>query len=220
MSPFMTSRTRLARAGAWLILPLVAFGCRAGQATAPDQPRDEDHQQRSVSGVYTWTMTAASGCGIGAGDGSLPEEARERRYTASVTQSDAGLSIQLSGADFAEPMAVDRRISGRLEPTRAVFNLFWGDSWTDTLGPAQIAETLSTGETLVIDGVAQGGISDGRIAGVLSAGFYVYPRGVLPTVGTIPTARCFSTQHQFVMSAEGRPRTPAPPGHVRAGRGA
>ena len=152
-----------------------------------------------VSGEYTWTMTAAGACEGLHTEGTLPEEAKQRRYMASVTQRGPELSVKLSGADFIAPMPADRVVRGRIESGRVVFYLWWGDAWWD-IGPPQIVEKLSTGETLVLDGSAQASISERRMAGVFDGGFYVYPRGVSPAVGTAPAASCYSSQHQFVMS--------------------
>ena len=152
-----------------------------------------------VSGQYTWTMTAAGTCEGLRTEGTLPEEAKQRRYTASVTQRGPELSVKVSGADFMAPMPADRVVRGRIESGRVMFYLWWGDAWWD-FGPPQIVERLSTGETLVLDGSAQATISERRMAGVFDGGFYVYPRGVSPAVGTAPAASCSSSRHQFVMS--------------------
>ena len=53
-----------------------------------------------VSGTYTLTIAAASDCGIGVGQGNLPEEVRVRSYAAAVEQDDGFLRVTLSGPGF------------------------------------------------------------------------------------------------------------------------
>ena len=77
-----------------------------------------------VSGNYTMTITAAGNCGVGLGEGRVPEEARVRSYQAAVKQDGPALFVTLD-----EPKLAFGRTGfpGRVEPGRVVFNLSWQD---------------------------------------------------------------------------------------------
>ena len=152
-----------------------------------------------VSGTYNLLLSAAADCGVGLGDGQLPEEARERRYTAVVTQRGPELSVELSGGAFTEPMKSDRRISGRVEPRRVWFDLGWPEMYWDS-GPPLLVEKLTTGQLLVVSGLAVTSVSDGRVAGTLAGEFLVYPAGSVPHAGVATAAHCYSEKHGFALS--------------------
>ena len=152
-----------------------------------------------VSGSYTLTVTGANECGVGLGQGHVPEQARSRRYSAAVSQRGPELSIELSGATFSELMTQDSRITGRLEPSRISFDVSWGDAeWW--FGPPRIAERLPDGETVVVSGSAEAVASGRQIVGSLSGSFSFYAAGVAPSANVAATANCWSPRHGFVLS--------------------
>lgn len=152
-----------------------------------------------LSGSYALTLTAADECGVGLGEGHLPEEARSRRYAAAVTQNGPQLSVELSGAIFIEPMKRDSRIAGQIEPQRVLFDLHWGDAnwWW---GPPLIAERLETGAGFVVDGSAETVSSRGGLFGTLSGTLFVFAAGVEPAFAATAIAQCGSTKHRFELS--------------------
>jgi hypothetical protein len=152
-----------------------------------------------LSGTFTLTVTAADECGVGRGDGHLLEEARERRYTALVTQNGPLVDVELSGEAFVAPMPEDHRFTGRIEPGRALFDLTWWDAWWD-FGPPRIVEQLTTGETWLVNASVVATVSPRGLVGTLNGDLVVYPAGVKPEVRAATAARCTSTRHQFAMS--------------------
>ena len=152
-----------------------------------------------LSGAYTLTLTAADDCDGPRSEGHLPNEARQRRYSAFVTQGGPTLTVELSGAAFTDPMPADHRFPGKIEPDRVWFDLQWYDAWWD-IGPPRIVERLPTGEILVVDGWVVATPSEGAVGGTLNGGFIVYPAGVIPKTTALPAAQCYSSKHRFVLS--------------------
>ena len=67
-------------------------------------------------GIYTLTITAASGCS------SIPDAARRRVYTATISQDDSQLRVSLSGSDFIVQNGAGNRFYGSVTPTgEAIF---------------------------------------------------------------------------------------------------
>jgi hypothetical protein len=152
-----------------------------------------------LSGPYTLTLTASDVCGGEGGEGELPDDAKERKYLAHVTQRGPELSIELSGADFTAPMPADHRITGRLEPSRVKFDLTWWDASWD-FGPPRIVERLPSGETFIVSGSVVAALSNRHVVGTLDGGFLVYPAGVEPDARRSPSASCHAPRHRFTLS--------------------
>ena len=153
-----------------------------------------------VSGTYTLTITAADDCRVGLDEGHLPEEARVRSYTATVSQHGPDLEAALSGARFIVYDMTGDRFRGRSEPGGAMFSLSWeGDDFFGFY--PNLVEQLTTSTVFVLTGsVVAAGPTD-RVAGMLDGALYVAidwdPR---PSLGWRPIAWCSSARHQFVLS--------------------
>jgi hypothetical protein len=147
-------------------------------------------ERADVSGIYTLTLTAASTCGVGLGEGRLPEEARVREYQADVRQDGPRVAVLLSAPTFR-----GRAFSGRVEPGGVVFALPWHDS-NDFADPA-IIDRLPTSGILTAQGYVIAAISANHLAGPFHAEFSVFdPEGLWSR----PLAACTSKTHQFVLS--------------------
>ncbi len=143
-----------------------------------------------VSGIYTLTITAASHCGAGLGDGRLPDEARVRSYQADVRQDGPRVTVTLSGPTFR-----GHAFSGRVEPGGVVFDLPWHDS-NDFADPS-IIDLLPTSGVLTADGHVTAAISPNRLAGLFNAEFSIFET---EQSWARPIASCRSETHQFVLS--------------------
>ena len=142
----------------------------------------------NVAGTYTLTIAAASHCGVGLGEGNVPEEARIRSYTARVQQdgpNGSGLELMLSGP----ALSAESYFSGRLNPAGVEFELkgWEGEGIIEPLPPSRVLE---------IGGMALAAVSPTRLAGTLTGTFQVFEG----SYGGARIARCSSTSHQFVLS--------------------
>jgi hypothetical protein len=153
----------------------------------------------NVSGTYNLTITAADNCGVGVGEGYVPEEARIRTYTANVRQDGPTLDVSLSGGTFL-PGTYEGRFPGRVEPGRVVFDFWWYDGDLPS-----VAEQLAGSRVLVVYGsvIARG--SANHLAGTLTTPFPDIPLGGVFSIfegGFLgrPIAWCASTNHQFVLT--------------------
>jgi len=146
----------------------------------------------NVAGTYTLTIAAADECGVGLGEGHLPEEARVRQYSAAVTQTGPSLQIELSGAALLrDPVNPTGHLYGKLEPGRALFTLYEWSPWE--VNASVIADQLTTGIFVPV-GTVVAAVSNEGLAGTLD--------GLLVVDGNGPSriAWCSSPQHHFVLS--------------------
>jgi hypothetical protein len=147
----------------------------------------------TVSGIYTLTIAAADQCGLGLGDGQVPEEARLRTYGATVRQEGPQLWVTLIPASGAPMAAGHQGFRGRAEPGGASFYLRWDDGYEP-----EVAEQLTTSRFLIVDGTVTATGSANRLAGTLSGTFWI--RDGEHYYSNDPIARCSSESHQFVLS--------------------
>jgi hypothetical protein len=147
-----------------------------------------------VSGVYTMTIAAADHCGVGLGQGNVPEEARVRTYQADVQQDGPALRVTLSGATFFGLGVVNGRyigLYGRVVPGGVELH-FSDDNAQQWLG-----ERLATSRFLLVSGSVVATGSANRLAGALHGGLAVYDT---ENVYVPAIAWCSSTSHQVVLS--------------------
>ncbi len=142
-----------------------------------------------LSGTYTLTIAAASDCGVGVGQGNLPEEVRVRSYAVAVEQDAGFLWVTLSGPGFLTEL--ESYFYGTVQPERAVFSLRNPDDGTP------IAEFLSESKAFSIEGSAVVAIGPGAdLRGMLSGELRLSETGG----PWRPIAWCSSVSHQFVLS--------------------
>jgi hypothetical protein len=144
----------------------------------------------NVAGTYTLAVTAAAGCSM------LPEEAKRRSYTATVTQDGGAVEFVLSGADFVvNTEGRGNRFRGRFEPGTLVFALEpHGFYYYYGVPSYNLIERLSSGY-LTIVGTGSLTITSGRMSGRLEGWIHTYSQ--FPPSGS--TAAC-GDSHQFVFS--------------------
>jgi Carboxypeptidase regulatory-like domain len=155
-----------------------------------------------VAGTYMLTITAADHCGVGLGNGHVPDEARVRTYTAEVRQEGPALALTLSGATFLgwSRDAAGRHVgvSGRVEPGRLLFGFPGGDG--NEL--PYVLEQLPTSSSFFVAGNVVATGSANRFAGTLAGVIAIFDGILGPNdiTGRQAIAWCSSTSHQFVLS--------------------
>ena len=169
---------------------IAAISCAACGPSPTSPARPPDRVFQDVSGAYTLIVAAADGCGVGLGDGHLPDEARVRIYEANVQQAGAQLNIRVSGSTVTHGTLL-----GKVEPEHVIFDLAWYDDGGGR--EPSIIERLPTSGFLAVRGIVIAAGSANRLAGAL--------RGDLSTFATDntwgqPIARCSSDGHQFVLT--------------------
>jgi hypothetical protein len=115
----------------------------------------------SLGGVYSLTFTASPSC-------NLPDDAVKRTYTATIAQTDAALTIVLSGARFGSlgQMTLNQ-FSGRVLGTAVSFafynGLYYGLYYGD--GPV---EQLADNRYLSFGGTAEATATDSGISAMFA----------------------------------------------------
>jgi hypothetical protein len=147
-----------------------------------------------LSGRYTLNIRSSDSCRNG-----LIEEARDRSYTALVTQQGPIIEVMLTGANFARDAAgKGDRFRGRLEPGQAVFRLSDYDYYYRYY--PDVIEQISDSTFLTIAGSVTVGISSTRMSGALNGRIATLPRDPRQNVFPVPTARCDAASHQFELT--------------------
>lgn len=147
-----------------------------------------------IAGPYTMTLTAASHCSVGLGEGRLPEGVpRIRSYRVDVKQTGPNLEIMASGPTLRQSFS-SRPFIGGVEP-QGLWFYFDGS-------PPYLVEDLSTAQLLVVTGWT-GGIDPGRLTGTFTGSFSVFehePSEDPPLSTASPIAACRSERHRFQLS--------------------
>ena len=153
-------------------------------ALAPSVPRLD------ISGTYALTITAAEECA-----GALPAAARQRSYTAVVTQSGPLVYVILHGGTFAQSTVPRNRIDGNYRSDRIRFNL---EPYLDDLLPYPVMELVRPSWYVPSGTATVSALSAERMAGSLDGPIHV---GEISSFGAFtPSASCRSSSHQFVLA--------------------
>ena len=150
----------------------------------------------SVAGTYTLTITASPSC-----RNQLPDSARQRTYTAVLTQQGPLVEATLTGATFVVTQGNQaNHFSGRVEPQEMTFSLVGFDSYYYYYhgGLGDVVEHIDNTFYLSIAGGAVVGMSGSRFSGRLDGTFQVLT-GDLPR-NALRTAECRAEDHQFVLA--------------------
>ena len=142
-----------------------------------------------LSGNYTLTITAADHCGVGIGEGHVPQEARVRTFQATLRQDGSRLEVALSRATFTVPRFAGPHISARVVPGGMELSIPEYES--------PLVERLPSGGVLIVWGDVAAAGSANRLAGRLDGEFSTYET---EDVWSSSTARCQSGSHQFVLA--------------------
>lgn len=141
----------------------------------------------SVAGDYTWTIAAASDCG-------LPDELKRRRYTAKVSQDKSHLNVTLGGATFQIGCPdCYHTFEGYAAQDRVTFILH-GQQLDPLYGWPDIAEVVGQDQLLMFSGKASA-LPGPKMSGTFSGSFQL----VSATSGLV-VSTCSSEHHQFTLS--------------------
>ena len=174
-----------------IIVAIFCAACEGLTGPSPMPPAGQPGRVvKDVSGTYTLTIAAADGCGVGLGEGHLPEEARVRIYEADVQRAGAHLIIWVGGSTVTYGTLL-----GKVEPEHVIFDLAWYDDGGGR--EPSIIERLPTSGFLAVRGIVIAADSANRLAGAL--------RGDLSTFATDntwrhPIAWCSSDGHRFALT--------------------
>lgn len=153
----------------------------------------------TIAGTYTLTVRAGADCAASDSDGGLPEDARVRRYLATVTQTGSRLDVKLSGASFhlvssqdwlGNNVMLGDGFLGYVAPERVEFFLEGTDDPTWGSYPS-LDEALGDGRTLVIRGSVSA-LAGSAIAGTMRGKMLLYSRGSV--------RECSSDRHEFTLA--------------------
>jgi hypothetical protein len=158
-----------------------------------------ERDRTDLSGVYSLTIEAA-GCS------HLLESARQRTYTAAVTQTGPALSVMLTGGDFIITSGRGDHFSGFVDPNDnatfvigdpLVYSFYYGYYFG---GPPDIAERLTPTIALAIVGNADARRIGSRVTGRLR-GTFILVEGAISQITPLMrgSASCFSDSHSFEM---------------------
>jgi hypothetical protein len=147
------------------------------------KPRDD------VAGTYTLRVTAAPEC-----DPLLPAEARQRTFTAVITQNGPSLQVVLQGAEFVRFGNVTQsKFFGTVEPNRTVFRPYAGSAYYGFYYYfPDVLEIMNSSTWYGFGGVAATTGSSSARAGSLD-GVVV----LLDAVRRAPVKTCTSKNHRF-----------------------
>jgi hypothetical protein len=153
-----------------------------------------------VAGTYTLKVLAAPGC-----QDRLPERARARTYSATISQVGAQLQVVLSGAVFGSAWGDSNSFPGSVEPGQALFALspYFGET-VGTFTPPSVLEFLAAPSTFVtIFGSVVTTPNEAGYAGFLDGNIEVLALLGGPwDLGDVYSrvALCRSTKHQFTLT--------------------
>ncbi len=148
-----------------------------------------DRPRADLSGTYTLTFTRAA-C-----TSDVPDR---RAYQATVVQNGPRLGITLSGADFIVTSQHGNSFAGTMDGTdRVAFTINSAYTYYYYYGAYDIVERLNGSSVFIVDGLASGSISTGRIAGTLNGEFIVAQGSAAPFTRVL--GHCYSTAHAFEM---------------------
>jgi hypothetical protein len=152
--------------------------------------------REDLSGRYTLTITAAPDCGA-----ALPDQARSRTYTATVSQAFSRLSVTLSDAIFfGGPGTLQNRFTGSNDGERVTFSLWDGYFSSYYSYSPDVIEQITPELFLVPMGSVTGTPSTSGVSGRLDGVIEVREgTGTGPSSGLKTIATCRSADHRFVL---------------------
>jgi hypothetical protein len=114
-----------------------------------------------LRGSWHLTFSASSTC-------QLPDEAMTRRYTASIEQDNAGLTVRLSDAQFGSDRSnLENWIFGRVSGNHVTLTM-GGDNDACFYYGECLVEELADGRVLTLNGSAVGSVNRGVLAATLA----------------------------------------------------
>jgi hypothetical protein len=161
----------------------------------PDVPRETvptPFSRWMDLGAYTLTVAAASECGNGLGESKLPDDLRNRSYTAMLKRNGETVWVEPSGPGLSVG-EYGQGFYGTLSATGATFTVRNADDGQP------IGEQLSDSRTFSFEGnVVAAGSPDSRLTGTLSGQLILHDTA--PRTSWRRIASCTSMSHHFALS--------------------
>jgi len=143
-----------------------------------------------------WALTISASACRTTRYGPMPEEAKTRRYSATVTQEGPRVGLILADAEFVIVGGKGNAFTGTTEPNDSMHLTLYGPSdyyyYYYRLQP-DLIERLNDGRQLVISGNVTASGDSRRVAGTLNGSFLLKSS----TGGN--TAECSAADHRFEM---------------------
>jgi hypothetical protein len=144
-------------------------------------------REQVIAGDYLLEFKAGKACN------ALPEDARQRRYTASVSQSGPRFTVALGGATFVVSAGLGNAFSGRVEPDRISFDL--PDGYYYGLDGPAVVEALDDTRRLIFTGSGPMTRTPTGLAGNFNGTVWI------ESLQRSTLSRCPANDHQLVMTA-------------------
>jgi hypothetical protein len=154
-----------------------------------------------ISGTYTLRMNVAGGC---TGSRPLPDDQRERTYTASLSQNGQEVIARLvGGGDFAvNSIGKGNSFRGRVDPAGVTFSILSGDLYYYPYYGASfypdVVERLPGETYLSFGGTVTSTFTSWGLSGTLNGFFVTYDSRFPRSPSTLSS--CNSTGHGFILS--------------------
>jgi Carboxypeptidase regulatory-like domain/Bacterial Ig-like domain (group 2) len=154
-----------------------------------------------ISGTYTLKMSVAGGC---TGARPLPDDLRERTYTAALSQNGQEVIARLiGGGDFAvNSIGKGNSFRGRVDPAGVTFSILSGDLYYyPYYGPSfypDVVERLPGETYLSVGGTVTSTFTSWGLSGTLNGFFVTYDSRFPRSPNTLSS--CNSTGHGFLLA--------------------
>ncbi len=150
----------------------------------------------AVAGDYSLTVTASASC-------QLPDEARNRMYSAEIVQQGAGITVTLGGANFASsgPGAPGNRFTGRVVGNVVNFVLGYDDYY----GIYDVVERLAPTTYLTFGGSATEQAGQTTMSASLVGTVAVFETSNWPDYNRKTVAACTANDHLLTLTRGGSP---------------
>ena len=143
-----------------------------------------------------WTLTIAASACRTTRFGPMPDEAKTRRYSATVTQDGPHLRLILADAEFVIVGGKGNTLTGTTDPNDSMQLTLFGPAdyyYYYSGSRPDLVERLNDGRQLVISGTVSASGDPRRVAGTLSGSF------LLKSSNGARTAECSAGDHRFEM---------------------
>jgi len=150
-----------------------------------------ERPRKDYSGIYTLTISATA-CLFS--KGVLPEDAKRRVYTATVTQDGGRATVTLTDADFIVTSGRGNRFFGFIEPNDSTTFTLGGDYYYQL--EYDVVERFGA-TALLINGQVSATGSPERLSGTLNGSIEIATRATPPF--TSINHSCYARTHGFEM---------------------
>jgi hypothetical protein len=143
-----------------------------------------------------WALTISASTCRSTRFGPMPDEAKTRRYSATLTQEGPRVRLVLADAEFVIVGGKGNTLTGTTDPNDAMQLTLYGPNdfyYYYYRLPPDLVERLNDGRQLVISGSVTASGDSRRVAGTLSGSF------LLKSSTGVNAAECSAADHRFEM---------------------